>query len=73
MESLKEALVSLNAEIDRMENCGRIDFSRITEKGHTGDTYVVADLAAPAGFTAEVREKFRLDNNVKRVFVERLA
>ena len=70
IESLTEAISSVGGEADRVENLGRKDFVRITDKEHTGDFYVQIYFDGPPNSVALLHEKLHLDKTVKRVFVE---
>lgn len=71
VESLEEKVTGmvkeLGGEVSAMENLGRQDFVRITEKEHTGDTYLQAEVSGPASLPGDLQERIRLDKQVKRV------
>ena len=54
------------ASVESLENLGRHDFVRITDKGHTGDTYLQAVVSGPATVPATFQEQTRLDKLIKR-------
>ncbi len=71
-DNLKEAIASVGCEAGEVESLGRKDFVRVTDKQHTGDTYLRIGFKGPGGSPAALREKLRLDSAVKQLFVERL-
>lgn len=70
IEKLSGVLSGLGAKIQETKNLGRYDFVRITDRNHTGDTYVEYSLSATPEVPAAFREKVRLDKTVKRVLIE---
>jgi hypothetical protein len=42
----------------------------VTEKGHTGDTYLEVVVAGPPSLPATLQERVRLDKQVKRIMVQ---
>ncbi|MGA1204891.1 MAG: 30S ribosomal protein S6 [Opitutales bacterium] len=65
-EKVTELLKESGGEVESLENLGRRDFSRVTEKGHTGDTYLQVDVSGPAELPATFLERVRLDKLIKR-------
>lgn len=70
VEKLEGLLKELGAEVQASKNLGRHDFVRVTEKGHTGDTYLEIEFSADPTVPAALHEKLRLDKTVKRILVE---
>ena len=70
VEKLEGLLKSLGAEVEASKNLGRHDFVRVTEKGHTGDSYLEIEFSGGASVPAALHEKLRLDKTVKRILVE---
>lgn len=74
METLQEKVTTivseLGGEVSAMENFGRQDFVRITEKDHTGDTYLLVEATGPATFPGALQDRIRLDKQIKRVMVQ---
>lgn len=68
-ETVTEMLKELGGEVESMENLGRHDFVRITEKEHTGDTYLQVTVSGPASLPGDLQERIRLDKLVKRAMV----
>jgi len=67
---LSDALKGLGAEVGEINNLGRKDFSRVTEKDHLGDTYVEVPFSATPNVPNDLQEALRLERRVKRVMVE---
>ncbi|HSH09640.1 MAG TPA: 30S ribosomal protein S6 [Oceanipulchritudo sp.] len=65
-EKVSALLKDLGGEVATMENQGRRDFTRVTEKGHTGDTYLYVEVSGPASLPAAFQERIRLDRLIKR-------
>ncbi|MEX0325373.1 MAG: 30S ribosomal protein S6 [Puniceicoccaceae bacterium] len=65
-ETVTELMKNAGGEVESMENLGRRDFSRITEKGHTGDSYLSVVVTGPAGLPDSFQDAIRLDRLVKR-------
>lgn len=71
-EKITETLKEFSGVVESLENLGRRDFSRITEKGHTGDTYLYIVVSGPASLPADFQESVRLDNLYKRTLFKSL-
>ena len=65
-EKVAEMLKSLGGEVESLDNHGRRDFTRITEKDHTGDSYLSVVVSGPASMPAAFQDSIRLDRQVKR-------
>ena len=73
IEKLVEAISAVGGKTERVENLGRHDFVRITEKGHTGDFYLQVYFEGPPDSIAQLNENLRLDKTVKRIFADRCS
>jgi small subunit ribosomal protein S6 len=67
---VKQDITALDGEVGVVENLGRKDFARVTDKKFPGATYVQIAFAAPAAAPAALRERLRLNPNVYRTFVQ---
>lgn len=67
---IADTLKDLGGEVTALENIGRHDFVRITQKGHTGDTYLIVSASGEATLPGAFQERVRLDKKVKRVMVQ---
>jgi small subunit ribosomal protein S6 len=70
IEGVKKEITAVQGDITAVENLGKRDFVRVTDKKLTGATYVQVDFAAPGEGPAQLKERLRLNNNVYRTFVE---
>lgn len=70
IDGVKQDIVAVQGEISNVENLGRREFIRVTDRKLTGGTYVQVAFAAPASGPAALRERLRLNNNVYRTFVQ---
>lgn len=73
VETLEEKLTSilseLGGEVGKMENLGRMEFARLPDEHHTGDTYLTVEASGPANLPGDLQERIRLDGEIKRVMV----
>lgn len=69
-EKVTTMLSDLGGEVSTMENIGRQEFVRVTEKDHTGDTYLLVEASGPASMPGDLQERIRLDKQIKRVMVQ---
>jgi small subunit ribosomal protein S6 len=64
---MTQLLSDVGGTVEKIENLGRKEFVRVTEKDHTGDIYLQVDVSGPATLPDELQDKVRLDKQVKRV------
>lgn len=69
LEGVKKDIAAVQGDISNIENLGKRDFVRVTDKRLTGATYVQVAFAAPASGPAQLKERLRLNNNVYRTFL----
>ena len=69
VDGVKKVIGEAKGEVTGVENLGRRDFIRVTDKKITAATYVHIDFAAPAATPGVLREKLRLNSSVYRTFV----
>ena len=70
LDGVKKVIVDLQGDVTAVENIGKKDFVRVTDKKLTGATYVHVNFAAPAAATAELIERLRLNSSVYRTFIQ---
>lgn len=70
IEGVKKDIGAVQGDIANVENLGKRDFIRVTDKKFTGGTYVQVTFAAPAAGPAQLKERLRLNNSVYRTFVQ---
>ena len=70
VETLQEKVSGLisqaGASVESLDNLGRYDFVRITDKGQPVDTYLQVVVSGPATLPASFQEQTRLDKLIKR-------
>ena len=70
IEGVKKEIASVQGEVTNVENIGKKDFIRVTDKKFSGATYVHVNFSAPAEGPAQLKERLRLNHNVYRTFVQ---
>ncbi len=69
IEAVKKEIAAVKGEVSGVENLGRKDFVRVTDKKLTGAHYVQIDFTGPADAPQHLRERLRLNNSVYRTFI----
>ena len=69
-EKVAELLKAVGGDVESLENLGRRDFIRITEKGHTGDAYLTVVVSGPATMPGAFQDSIRLDKLIKRAMFQ---
>lgn len=70
IEGVKKEITAVQGEVTAVENLGKKDFIRVTDRKLTGGTYVQVAFTAPAEAPAQLTERLRLNNSVYRTFVQ---
>jgi len=70
IEGVKKDIVAVQGEVTAVDNIGKKDFVRVTDKKLTGATYVHVNFSAPADGPSQLKERLRLNNSVYRTFVQ---
>ena len=70
LEGVKKDIAAVHGEVSSVENIGKKDFVRVTDKKLTGATYVHVAFTAPAEAPAQLIERLRLNGSVYRTFVQ---
>jgi small subunit ribosomal protein S6 len=70
VEGIKKVITEVKGEVANVENIGRKDFVRVTDRKFTGAHYVHIDFSGPADAPAALREKLRLNGSVYRTFIQ---
>ena len=70
IDGVKKEIAAIQGDVTAVENIGKKDFVRVTDRKFTGATYVQISFAAPAEGPALLRERLRLNQSVYRTFVE---
>ncbi len=69
-EKVSTLLKELGGDVEGVENLGRRDFVRVTEKDHTGDTYLIIDVSGSPSLPGDLQERIRLDKQIKQAVVQ---
>ena len=72
IDSLKQEIETVGGSVSAVENLGRKDFARVTDREFPGAPYVQVDFSAPAAAPAQLKERLRLNTNVYRLFIQSL-
>ena len=70
IDGVKTEIAAVQGEVSKVENLGKRDFVRVTDKKITGATYVQVDFAAPSAGPSQLTERLRLNSSVHRTFVQ---
>ncbi|MCR6656025.1 MAG: 30S ribosomal protein S6 [Opitutus sp.] len=70
IDGVKNEIAAVNGQVTAVENLGKRDFTRVTDKKLTGANYVQITFSAPAATPGQLKERLRLNNSVYRTFVE---
>jgi small subunit ribosomal protein S6 len=70
IDGVKQEISAVHGEVTGVENLGRRDFVRVTDRKMTAGTYVQVAFSAPASGPAALRERLRLNGSVYRTFVQ---
>lgn len=70
IESVKKVIAEVKGEVTGVENIGKKDFVRVTDKKLTGAAYVHVNFSGPAETPANLIEKLRLNGTVYRTFIQ---
>jgi small subunit ribosomal protein S6 len=67
---VKNEISTLSGEIAHVEDLGKRDFIRVTDKKLTGAPYVQITYSAPGSAPAQLLERLRLNHNIYRTFIQ---
>lgn len=70
VDGVKKVIAEVKGEVTGVENLGKRDFIRVTDKKLTSGAYVHVNFTAPAEAPAQLRERLRLNNSVYRTFIQ---
>ena len=70
IDGVKKVIAEVQGEVTAVENIGKKDFARVTDKKFTGAAYVHVSFSAPAGAPAQLHERLRLNASVYRLLVQ---
>ncbi|MES2697041.1 MAG: 30S ribosomal protein S6 [Verrucomicrobiota bacterium] len=70
VDGVKKIIAEVKGEVTAVENIGKRDFIRVTDKKMTSANYVHVNFSGPAEAPAALREKLRLNGSVYRTFIQ---
>jgi len=70
IDGVKAEIAAVHGEVTAVENLGKRDFIRVTDRKMTAGTYVQIAFSGPATTPAQLRERLRLNGSVYRTFVQ---
>jgi small subunit ribosomal protein S6 len=70
VDGVKAVIAEVKGEVTAVENLGKKDFVRVTDKKMTSGAYVQVNFSGPAEAPAHLRERLRLNNSVYRTFIQ---
>lgn len=70
IDEVKTEIVAVKGQISAVENLGRRDFIRVTDKKMPAGIYVQVDFTGTAETPVALRERLRLKQHVYRTFVQ---
>jgi small subunit ribosomal protein S6 len=70
VDGVKKEIVAIQGDVTNVENIGKKDFARVTDRKLTGASYVHVSFSAPPEGPAQLRERLRLNGSVYRTFVQ---
>ncbi len=70
IEGVKKEIAAVQGDVTAVEQLGRRDFARKTDAKFPAGVYVSIAFAAPAGASAALQERLRLNDSVYRTLVE---
>lgn len=70
IEEVKGEIVAVKGTVTGVENIGRRDFVRVTDKKLTAANYVHVSFTATAETPLALKERLRLNQRVYRTFIE---
>ena len=70
IDGVKKEIAAVHGEVTAVENIGKKDFARVTDRKLTGTTYVHISFSAPAAAPAQLHERLRLNTSVYRTFIQ---
>jgi small subunit ribosomal protein S6 len=70
VDGVKKVIADVKGEVSAVENVGKKDFVRVTDKKMTGAHYVQINFSGPNDAPQNIREKLRLNGSVYRTFIQ---
>lgn len=70
IEQVKKSIEEAGGEVTDVNNLGRFDFIRVTNKKHLADFYLNIAFNGPPDIPRALQENLRLDKTVKHIIVK---
>ena len=70
IDGVKKEIAAVQGEVTAVDNIGKKDFIRFTDKKFTSANYVHVSFSAPPEAPAQLHERLRLNTNVYRTFIQ---
>jgi small subunit ribosomal protein S6 len=70
IDGVKNEIAAVQGEVTGVENLGKKDFIRVTDRKFTSGAYVQVAFSAPPQAPAQLKERLRLNGSVYRTFVQ---
>jgi small subunit ribosomal protein S6 len=70
VDVVKKEIAAVDGDVTAVENIGKKDFARVTDRKFTGGTYVHVNFSAPPQGPAQLLERLKLNGSVNRTFVQ---
>ncbi|HYP17259.1 MAG TPA: 30S ribosomal protein S6 [Opitutus sp.] len=70
IDGVKNEIAAIQGEVTAVENLGKKDFVRVTDRKMTSGAYVQVAFSAPAQAPSQLKERLRLNGSVYRTFVQ---
>ena len=70
IEQLKKAIEEVGFQVGDVNNLGRFDFIRVTDKKHLADFYINITFKCSPDVPHQLQENLRLEKMVKRIIIK---
>lgn len=70
MQKVKDAITALQGKVVASENLGMREFTRATDRKFPAGHYLQVDFDGVPALPVSIKERFRLDRSVNRIFIE---
>ena len=69
IDGVKKEIAAVQGDVTAVENLGKKDFVRVTDRKMPNGIYVQISFAAPPDGPVQLKERLRLNQSVHRTFV----
>jgi len=70
IEDVKKEIAAVKGEVTAVDNIGKKDFARVTDRKFTSATFVHVSFTSPPQGPSQLIERLRLNDSVYRTLVE---